>query len=123
MTEASNVPDSTDAAASEKKAEHDYRDPPAGRAPRCARCGVATFDAPWEFVVIWNPEVGALPAPILHLFRTRSTVSHTDGRAVHQTDQGHGTFYVGAVQTYLSKYQPERTDIKAEASEMPCSPG
>lgn len=101
-------------------AQHDYRAQSGGRSSRCARCGVVTWDAPWEFVATWNPETGALPTPILRLFRHRSTVE--EGRAAHQTDKGHATYYVRAVETYLGKHLPDRSDIKAEASEMPCSP-
>lgn len=104
-------------------AQHDYRDQPGGRAPRCARCKVVTFDSPWEFVVTWDPKVGALPHPVLRLFRHRSTVDHELGRAVHQTDRGHATHYVRAVSDFVRKYAPNRVDdIAAEASEMPCSP-
>lgn len=100
---------------------HLWEDQPGGRTPRCARCKVVTFDAPWEFVVTWNPESGALPYPILHyLFRHRSTVE--PGRAVHQTDKGHATHYERAVRQWLTKYQPGRTDVAPAASEVPCPP-
>lgn len=103
--------------------QHDWRDQPGGRAPRCARCNVVTFDAPWEFAVTWDPASGMLPGPIQRLFRHRSTISHASGRAVHQTDKGHSTHYAEAVAKYVSKYHPDRTDIVAAASEMPCPPG
>lgn len=72
------------------------------------------YDDPWDFTVTWSE--GVLPNPVLWLFRHRSTVER--GRAVHHTDKGHATYYVEAVNRWLAKYRPERTDILASATRV-----
>lgn len=74
------------------------------------------YDDPWDFTVAWEPEQGSLPSPILRLFRHRSEVQ--PGVAIHHTDKGHSTHYVRAVQSYLAKWHPERTDVKATAARV-----
>lgn len=74
---------------------------------------VAPWEIPWTFTVTWDPECGALPWPILRLFRGRSTIE--PGRALKETDQGHSTYYERSVKSYVGKYHPTRDDIVASA--------
>jgi hypothetical protein len=72
-------------------------------------------DAPWDFTLTWDPERGAVPWAIMSLFRGTPRGGIRPGRATRVTDRGHATYYVKAVEQYLAKYLPQRTDIAVTA--------
>jgi hypothetical protein len=72
-------------------------------------------DAPWDFTLTWDPERGAVPWAIMSLFRGTPRGGIRPGRATRVTDRGHATYYAKAVDQYVAKYWPDRTDITATA--------
>ena len=79
-------------------------------------------DAPWTFTITWDPERGAVPWPIMSLFRGTPRGGIRPGRATRVTDRGHATFYAKAVEQHVAKYWADRTDITATAEPQPEAP-